>query len=115
MDDKPVNDANTLIQLVARKSPNSVVRLQVKRNDQQNEVNITLGERQPQATLQQADEMMPEGLLPPQQQGQGQRDDLANNDPHTYPYSHPNNQPNSLPKNGAQIPLELLELFKQQR
>ena len=115
MDDKPVNDANTLIQLVARKSPNSVVRLQVKRNDQQNEVNNTLGERQPQATLQQADEMMPEGLLPPQQQGQGQRDDLANNDPHTYPYSHPNNQPNSLPKNGAQIPLELLELFKQQR
>lgn len=51
MDNKPVNDANTLIQMVARKSPNSVVNLQVMRNKAQSSVNVTLGERQPQETL----------------------------------------------------------------
>lgn len=51
MDNKPVNDANTLIQLVARKAPNSVVNLQVMRNKTQSSVNVTLGERQPQETL----------------------------------------------------------------
>lgn len=51
MDNKPVNDANTLIQLVARKAPNSVVNLQVMRNKAQSSVNVTLGERQPQETL----------------------------------------------------------------
>ena len=51
MDNKPVNDANTLIQLVARKAPNSVVNLQVMRNKAPSSVNVTLGERQPQETL----------------------------------------------------------------
>ena len=51
MDNKPVNDANTLIQMVARKAPNSVVNLQVMRNNAQSSVNVTLGERQPQETL----------------------------------------------------------------
>lgn len=51
MDNKPVNDANTLIQMVARKAPNSVVNLQVMRNKAPSSVNVTLGERQPQETL----------------------------------------------------------------
>ena len=51
MDNKPVNDANTLIQMVARKAPNSVVNLQVMRNKAQSSVNVTLGERQPQEAL----------------------------------------------------------------
>lgn len=51
MDNKPVNDANTLIQMVARKSPNSVISLQVKRNNTESTVNVTLGERQPQDSL----------------------------------------------------------------
>ena len=51
MDNKPVNDANTLIQMVARKAPNSVVNLQVMRNKVPSSVNVTLGERQPQEAL----------------------------------------------------------------
>ena len=51
MDNKPVDDANTLIQMVARKAPNSVVNLQVMRNKAQSSVNVTLGERQPQDAL----------------------------------------------------------------
>ncbi|UAY37353.1 trypsin-like peptidase domain-containing protein [Moraxella osloensis] len=51
MDNKPVNDANTLIQMVARKAPNSVVNLQVMRNKAQSSVDVTLGERQPQEAL----------------------------------------------------------------
>jgi len=51
MDNKPVNDANTLIQMVARKAPNSVINLQVMRNKAQSSVNVTLGERQPQEAL----------------------------------------------------------------
>ncbi|QCR86830.1 PDZ domain-containing protein [Moraxella osloensis] len=51
MDNKPVNDANTLIQMVARKAPNSVVNLQVMRNKASSSVNVTLGERQPQEAL----------------------------------------------------------------
>lgn len=51
MDNKPVDDANTLIQMVARKAPNSVVNLQVMRNKTPSSVNVTLGERQPQEAL----------------------------------------------------------------
>ena len=51
MDNKPVDDANTLIQMVARKAPNSVVNLQVMRNKAQSSVNVILGERQPQEAL----------------------------------------------------------------
>ena len=53
MDGKSVNDANTLIQLVARQLPNTVTKLRVKRGDNEADINVTLGERQPQQTLQQ--------------------------------------------------------------
>ena len=87
MDNKPVNDANTLIQLVARKAPNSVVNLQVMRNKAQSSVNVTLGERQPQETLTEL----------PTSQNFDQNNDSAN-------------------QNGASneddIPAELMELLK---
>ena len=87
MDNKPVNDANTLIQLVARKAPNSVVNLQVMRNKAQSSVNVTLGERQPQEALSEL----------PTSQNFDQNNDSAN-------------------QNGASneddIPAELMELLK---
>ena len=87
MDNKPVDDANTLIQLVARKAPNSVVNLQVMRNKAQSSVNVTLGERQPQETLTEL----------PTSQNFDQNNDSAN-------------------QNGASIeddiPAELMELLK---
>ena len=89
MDNKPVNDANTLIQLVARKAPNSVVNLQVMRNKAQSSVNVTLGERQPQEALTEL----------PTSQNFDQNNDDAN-------------------QNGASneddIPAELMELLKKQ-
>ncbi|BFL70283.1 trypsin-like peptidase domain-containing protein [Moraxella osloensis] len=87
MDNKPVNDANTLIQMVARKAPNSVVDLQVMRNKAPSSVNVTLGERQPQETLTEL----------PTSQNFDQNNDDAN-------------------QNGASneddIPAELMELLK---
>ena len=87
MDNKPVDDANTLIQMVARKAPNSVVNLQVMRNKAQSSVNVTLGERQPQETLTEL----------PTSQNFDQNNDNAN-------------------QNGASneddIPAELMELLK---
>ena len=87
MDNKPVNDANTLIQLVARKAPNSVVNLQVMRNKASSSVNVTLGERQPQEALTEL----------PTSQNFDQNNDSAN-------------------QNGASseddIPAELMELLK---
>ena len=87
MDNKPVDDANTLIQMVARKAPNSVVNLQVMRNKAQSSVNVTLGERQPQETLTEL----------PTSQNFDQNNDSAN-------------------QNGASneddIPAELMELLK---
>ena len=87
MDNKPVNDANTLIQMVARKAPNSVVNLQVMRNKAQSSVNVTLGERQPQEALTEL----------PTSQNFDQNNDSAN-------------------QNGASneddIPAELMELLK---
>ena len=89
MDNKPVNDANTLIQMVARKAPNSVVNLQVMRNKAQSSVNVTLGERQPQEALTEL----------PTSQNFDQNNDSAN-------------------QNGASneddIPAELMELLKKQ-
>ena len=89
MDNKPVNDANTLIQMVARKAPNSVVNLQVMRNKAQSSVNVTLGERQPQEALTEL----------PTSQNFHQNNDSAN-------------------QNGASneddIPAELMELLKKQ-
>ena len=89
MDNKPVDDANTLIQMVARKAPNSVVNLQVMRNKAQSSVNVTLGERQPQETLTEL----------PTSQNFDQNNDSAN-------------------QNGASneddIPAELMELLKKQ-
>ena len=87
MDNKPVNDANTLIQMVARKAPNSVVNVQVMRNKAQSSVNVTLGERQPQEALTEL----------PTSQNFDQNNDSAN-------------------QNGASneddIPAELMELLK---
>ena len=87
MDNKPVNDANTLIQMVARKAPNSVVNLQVMRNKAPSSVNVTLGERQPQEALTEL----------PTSQNFDQNNDSAN-------------------QNGASneddIPAELMELLK---
>ncbi len=89
MDNKPVNDANTLIQMVARKAPNSVVNLQVMRNKAQSSVNVTLGERQPQEALTEL----------PTSQNFDQNNDSAN-------------------QNGASneddIPAELMELLRKQ-
>ena len=87
MDNKPVDDANTLIQMVARKAPNSVVNLQVMRNKAPSSVNVTLGERQPQEALTEL----------PTSQNFDQNNDSAN-------------------QNGASneddIPAELMELLK---
>ena len=87
MDNKPVDDANTLIQMVARKAPNSVVNLQVMRNKAQSSVNVILGERQPQEALTEL----------PTSQNFDQNNDSAN-------------------QNGASneddIPAELMELLK---
>ena len=89
MDNKPVNDANTLIQMVARKAPNSVVNLQVMRNKAPSRVNVTLGERQPQEALTEL----------PTSQNFDQNNDSAN-------------------QNGASneddIPAELMELLRKQ-
>lgn len=89
MDNKPVNDANTLIQMVARKAPNSVVNLQVMRNKVPSSVNVTLGERQPQEALTEL----------PMSQNFDQNNDGAN-------------------QNGASneddIPAELMELLRKQ-
>lgn len=89
MDNKPVDDANTLIQMVARKAPNSVVNLQVMRNKAPSSVNVTLGERQPQEALTEL----------PTSQNFDQNNDSAN-------------------QNGASneddIPAELMELLKKQ-
>lgn len=87
MDNKPVDDANTLIQLVARKAPNSVVNLQVMRNKVQSSVNVTLGERQPQEALTEL----------PTSQNFDQNNDSANQNGTT---------------NEDDIPAELMELLK---
>ena len=87
MDNKPVDDANTLIQMVARKAPNSVVNLQVMRNKAQSSVNVTLGERQPQETLTEL----------PTSQNFDQNNDSANQNGTT---------------NEDDIPAELMELLK---
>ena len=87
MDNKPVNDANTLIQMVARKAPNSVVNLQVMRNKAQSSVNVTLGERQPQEALTEL----------PMSQNFDQNNDSANQ---------------NGTSNEDEIPAELMELLK---
>ena len=87
MDNKPVDDANTLIQMVARKAPNSVVNLQVMRNKAQSSVNVTLGERQPQEALTEL----------PTSQDFDQNNDSANQNGSS---------------NEDDIPAELMELLK---
>jgi serine protease DegS len=94
MDGKSVNDANTLIQLVARQLPNTVIKLRVKRGDNEADINVTLGERQPQQTLQQL-------------QGNQSPLDNYNDIPE---YSLPQRPDGSLDE--ERIPPELLELFK---
>ncbi len=53
MNKQPVNDANALIQLIARQSPNSNVTLTVKRGDKEQDIVVTLGEREAQNKVQQ--------------------------------------------------------------
>lgn len=89
MDGKAVNDANTLIQMVARQLPNTVTKLRIKRGNTESEVNVTLGERQAQPSLQQLQDSqapsIPEYALPQRPDGSLDED---------------------------RIPPELLELFK---
>lgn len=87
MDGQSVNDANALIQMVARKAPNTIIKLHIKRGATESDVNVTLDERQPQETLQQ----LQESQTIPQ-------------------YNLPRRQDGSLDE--GQIPPELLELFK---
>lgn len=53
LDNQPISDANALIQKVARKSPDSQITLTIKRDDKEQNVLVTLGERESQNTLQQ--------------------------------------------------------------
>lgn len=85
MDGQVVNDANTLIQMVARKAPNSAIKLHIKRGTAESDTTVVLGERQPQETLQKLHE------LPQDEQERG-------------------NDENTLDE--EQIPPELLDLFK---
>lgn len=89
MDGQKVDDANTLIQLVARKSPNSVINLTVKRGTGQTNLSVTLGEREPQETLQQQYQQQP---------------DTGNGD-------NGFAQPQQGERNSQQIPQELLDLL----
>lgn len=52
LDSQPMNDGNSLVQYVARKSPNTVLTAKVKRGDKDMTVPITLSERQSLSTLQ---------------------------------------------------------------
>lgn len=52
-----MNDANSLIQYVARKSPESTVTAKIRRNNQETEVNIILSERQTQQELAQLEKI----------------------------------------------------------
>ena len=59
LDGQPLADANSLIQLVARKTPNTTITLTVQRGDEQHQIPVTLGERQGQVS-------QAEPVLPPQ-------------------------------------------------
>lgn len=48
MDNEPISDANALIQKIARKSPDSQITLTVKRDNKEQNIVVTLAEREPQ-------------------------------------------------------------------
>lgn len=62
IDNQTVNDANSLIQLISRKTPDSVVTLTIQRGEQQQTVQVTLGERGSQKTAQQQRQTQPQSL-----------------------------------------------------
>lgn len=94
MDGQKIDDANTLIQLVARKSPNSTINLLIKRGNTQNNLTVTLGEREPQEALiqQQYDQQETPGNQPLQPKGRGGQNSDDN----------------------EEIPQELLDMLKRQ-
>lgn len=53
MESQPISDANALIQKIARKSPESQISLTIKRGENEQNVMVTLGERESQNSLQQ--------------------------------------------------------------
>lgn len=103
MDGQKVDDANTLIQLVARKLPNTTIDLLVKRGSTQTNLKVTLGEREPQEALIQ------------EQYQQQEQDDSSN-----LPFNVPNDQERQgrlgqgRQGNNEQIPKELLDLLNRQ-
>ena len=52
LDGQPLTDANSLIQLVARKTPDTTITLSILRGDETHHVAVKLGERQAQTTAQ---------------------------------------------------------------
>lgn len=67
IDGQVVNDANSLIQLISKKTPASVVALTIQRGEKQQIINVTLGERETQNTSQQrqsqSQQQIPQELL----------------------------------------------------
>lgn len=67
IDGQVVNDANSLIQLISKKTPASVVALTIQRGEKQQIINVTLGERETQNTSRQrqsqSQQQIPQELL----------------------------------------------------
>lgn len=63
LDGQTLTDANSLIQLVARKTPNSTITLTIQRGDEQRQIPVILGERQGQVNQAQP---LPQELDPHQ-------------------------------------------------
>ena len=63
LDGQALTDANSLIQLVARKTPNSTITLTIQRGDEQRQIPVLLGERQGQVNQAQP---LPQALDPHQ-------------------------------------------------
>lgn len=66
LDNQPMNSANSLIQYIARKAPNSVINAKVKRGNSEQNVAITLSERQSLSALQKLEAQQDENDLPQQ-------------------------------------------------
>lgn len=96
MDKKAVSDANALIQMVARKSPASQVTMTVKRGNEQQDIVVTLGEREAQNNVQQFQQQQNQNS-----QNQQQRQSVD-------PFAEQDAKEH-------EIPAELLELFRNGR
>ena len=112
MDGQTVDDANTLIQLVARKIPNTPIDLLVQRGTTQTHIKVTLGEREPQDALIQERYQDQH-----QDQSQDQTPNQEQDDSNNLPFNVPNPQ-NKLGQDKhshhEQIPKELLDLLNRQ-